>query len=295
MNRSLAATALTLFVLTSLGRPATAAAGVPPGPPRVSPMATISQVVGVSEIEITYSRPGVKGRTIWGELVPWDEVWRTGANEATTIRFSDPVRVDGQPLPAGTYSLFTIPSREEWTVIFNREAEQWGAFAYQESEDALRIRVKPRAAPFRERFEIAFTEVGTDSALVSLRWEELEASFGVQFDLQAATIARAREFVAAATPGQGRQVWSWANYFYQNDFNLDDALDWASRLAQSAPMYWTHALEARLLARAGRAADAVAAAQKALERAAQEAEQQGVEADSQALAAELEEWKSPSG
>ena len=96
--------------------------------PRPSPKATVSQTVGLTDITITYCRPGVKGRVIWGGLVPYDQVWRTGANEATTITFSDEVTIEGTKLPAGTYGLFTIPGKDEWTVIFNKGAKQWGAY-----------------------------------------------------------------------------------------------------------------------------------------------------------------------
>ncbi len=269
-----------------------ASAAVPAGPPRVSPLSTVSQVVGVSEIEVAYSRPAVRERTIWGELVPWGEVWRTGANEATTIRFSDDVRIDGRELAAGTYGLFTIPAEDEWTVIFNREADQWGAFQYDPAKDALRIRVRPRPAEHQERFQISFPEVGADTAVVELRWAEVSVPFTAQFAVDDVAVERAREFVASATPADGRMVWNWTNYCYQNGLNLEEALGWAASLAQAAPIYWTHALHARLLARLGRPAEAIAAGERALERAAEEKDQPGVEGDSKSLADELAAWSS---
>lgn len=266
------------------------AAEIPPGPPRVSPMATASQIVGVSEVSVVYSRPAVAGRTVWGELVPYDEVWRTGANEATRITFSDDVRIDGEPLPAGSYALFTVPGEESWHVIFNRDAEQWGAFRHDPARDALRIEVKPRRAAFRERLEITFPDVGIDSTTVSLRWEEVELLFDVQFDVRRATVDRARSFVAGASPDQGQMVWNWANYCYENRLNLAEALSWAGELADSSPMYWTHALEARLLAANGRPAEAAAAARRALSRVEAEADQPGVREDAESLTAELATW-----
>ena len=110
--------------------------------PRVSPKATVSQTVGLTDVTITYCRPSVRGRTIWGGLVPYDEVWRTGANEATTITFTDDVTIDGNKLPAGTYGLFTVPGKDEWTVVFNKGAKQWGAYEYKQDQDALRIKVE---------------------------------------------------------------------------------------------------------------------------------------------------------
>ncbi len=285
-SRFLSSSLLALILLV----PLPTLADVPPGPPRVSPMATVSQVVGASEVTIVYSRPGVRDRTIWGELVPLSEVWRTGANEATTFTITDDAKIDGQPLAAGSYGLFTIPGETEWTVIFNKVSDQWGAFEYDAAEDALRIQVKPRSADFKERFEIGFSDVGADSTTVSMRWEKVEVPFDVQFDVQAAAVARARVFVANAVPQDGRMVWNWANYCYQNDINLEEALGWAEDLAEAAPMYWTHALTARLKAATGDQTGALASAKLALERATAEADQPGVTPDSETLKGEAANW-----
>ncbi len=266
-------------------------ADVPAGPPRVSPMAMVSQVVGVSEVSITYSRPAVRERTVWGELVPLGDVWRTGANEATTFALSHDAKINGESLAAGSYGLFTVPGESEWTVIFNRVPEQWGAFSYDAEQDALRVQVKSRGAAFKERFEIGFTEVGADSTTVSLRWAETEVPFDVQFDVEQAAVETARAFVADAAPQDGRMVWNWANYCYQNQLNMPEALQWASGLAQAAPMYWTHALTARLQAATGDANAAIESAKLALERAQAEGDQPGVTGDSQNLQAELEGWR----
>src|SRR3954447_25313012 len=114
--------------------------------PRPSPNASVSQTVGVTEITIKYSRPGVKDRQIWGKLVPYGEVWRTGANENTTIKFSTPVKIDGHELPAGIYGVQTLPADGEWTLILSKDADEWGAFSYKPEHDALRVQVKPQPA-----------------------------------------------------------------------------------------------------------------------------------------------------
>ena len=263
--------------------------------PRLSPPATVAQTLGVTRIEIGYGRPAVRGRVIWGELVPWNQVWRTGANEATTIDFSHDVKIDGRDLAAGRYALFTLPDETEWTVIFNRVPDQWGAFNYDQGEDALRIPVKPRNSSFQERFEISFPEVGADTLVVTLRWAETEIPFTVQVDVEATTVAEARAFVAAAGPGDGRAVWNWANHLYQQGWALEEALEWASTLSAEAPMYWTHALEARILAKIGRMSAARDAAQVALKRAESDAEQPGVTADAEGLAEELAGWSGEGG
>lgn len=124
----------------------------------------------IDEVEITleYGRPNVKNRTIWGGLVPYDKIWRTGANEATTIELSEDVLVDGNPLAAGRYSLFTIPGEEAWTVIFNRQADQWGAFKYEAEQDALRVTAVPRQIEHVESMDFVI-----EDSQVVLRWEKL--------------------------------------------------------------------------------------------------------------------------
>ena len=146
---------------------------------RVSPKASVMQVVGFTEVEITYSRPGVKDRKIWDGLVPYNKVWRTGANEATTIRFSTNVEIEGKKLPAGTYSFFAIPNKDEWTLIFNKTAEQWGAFEYNESEDALRVNVKPETGQMQEWLAYTITKTSDKSAVVRLEWEKVKVPFKV--------------------------------------------------------------------------------------------------------------------
>ena len=282
---------LSLFLLALVVLPAARLAAQPPGPPRASPQSTVSQVIGVSEISISYSRPSVREGTIWGDLVPFGEVWQTGANEASTVTFSDDVKVEGRRLAAGTYGLFTIPGKDEWVVAFNRVVEQWGASNYDSTQDVLRVAVKPRVAPHQETFQISFPEVGIDTALVSLHWGSLEIPFSVQIDLKHVTAVRAREFVDNAGPADGRTVWSWANYFYQNGYNTGDAIEWAARLAETTPMYWPHALHARLLAQSGDITSALNEASRALARAQGENEQPGVEADSRRLSDERAAWE----
>ena len=136
---------------------------------RPSPAATATGKIGAANVEVKYSSPAVKGRTIWGELVPYGQVWRAGANEATTFKTDKDLLVEGKKLPAGTYSFFTIPGEKEWTVIFNKTAEQWGAYKYDEKQDALRVMVKPmKADKMNERLAYAVTKDG-----VNLMWENL--------------------------------------------------------------------------------------------------------------------------
>ena len=147
---------------------------------RPSPAATATGSIGKTTVTINYSQPGVKGRKIWGELVPYGKVWRTGANEATTFEVSTDVMIEGKKLAAGKYSFFTIPGKDEWTLIFNKVAEQWGAFEYNETEDALRVTVKPQSNEFQEWMAFTINKTGDKSAIVNLEWEKLKIPFKVE-------------------------------------------------------------------------------------------------------------------
>ena len=141
--------------------------------PRDSQRASVTQRIGITDVVVTYHRPLVKGRTIWGKLVPYGEVWRAGANENTTIRFTDPVSIDGKALEAGTFGLHMIPNPDQWTIIFSKVNTAWGSFTYKESEDALRVNVKPEAADFHEALAYDIDQPTEDSAVVTMRWEKV--------------------------------------------------------------------------------------------------------------------------
>ncbi len=144
---------------------------------RPSPLKTVSRQLDSLSVNVAYNAPSVKGRSIWGALVPYGKVWRTGANEATTFEVNKPVIIEGQKLAAGKYSLFTIPGEKEWTVIFNKEASQWGAYSYKKEMDALRVSVKPgKSKLFVEQLAIDVSEKGE----VSVAWENVQISFEVK-------------------------------------------------------------------------------------------------------------------
>lgn len=148
---------------------------------RKSPPVKITETVGDLTMTIDYSSPSVRGRDVWGALVPYGKVWRTGANEATTLEFSKAVNVEGQPVAAGKYALFTIPGETEWTFILNKEADQWGAYGYKESEDALRFTAKPgKAASFTEQMAFEVATKGDQAAYVTFKWADLAVGFPVE-------------------------------------------------------------------------------------------------------------------
>ncbi len=232
--------------------------------PRVSQKATVSQTIGVTDVTLTYSRPGVKGRVIWGDLVPYDKPWRTGANEATTFTTTDEITVAGQKLAPGTYSFFTQPTAGEWTVIFSRQKELWGAMEYDPAQDAMRVGVLPTAAEAVEWMRFSFENLTPGSADLVLRWEKLQVSVPLAVDVNGLVLPRARAAVTAAKPDDWRTPYRAAGYCFDTGVNLEEGAKW---LAQSLAVQETNAnlgLKARWLAKDGETAQAVATAQKAI-------------------------------
>jgi hypothetical protein len=150
---------------------------------RISPKAETKQTVGFTDVVIEYSRPAVRERKIWGGLVPYSKVWRAGANEATKFIFTDDVLIEGKKLSKGSYSFFAIPGEKEWTLIFNKVSDQWGAFEYNEAEDALRIKVKPEKNNSTEWLTYNINKISDSAAIVSLEWENLKIPFKVEAQL----------------------------------------------------------------------------------------------------------------
>jgi len=232
--------------------------------PRVSPKATVSQTVGTTLVAVDYSRPGVKGRVIWGELVPYGEVWRTGANEATTFTVSDDVTIAGKPLAAGTYSLATIPGKDGWTVIFNRELALWGMYDYKPEQDVLRVTVKPATGPMVEWMRFTFENLGDDSATVVLAWETLRIAFEVKVDVVATTLAKARKEIAAAASDDWRTSYMAASFCFQKKVAMDEAEGWLSSSLAVKETAQNLGLKARFQAGNGDVAGAIATMKKAI-------------------------------
>jgi len=232
--------------------------------PRASPKATVTQTVGTTEVSIAYCRPGVKGRTIWGDLVPYDQVWRTGANEATTITFNDAVTIGGTTLPAGTYGLFTIPGRGEWTIVINRGAKLWGAYEYKQAEDAVRVKATPSPAPHVERLTITFANVETESADVVIAWEKVQVAFPIKVDAVAKTVAKAREAVAGAKSDDWMTPLRAATFCIENKVNLDEANAWLDKALAANEHYYALLAKARLYNAKGDGANALAWVRKAI-------------------------------
>ena len=221
-----------LFLMLSAALLVTAAATAQvPGltTPDVSPAASATQVIGLTDLSVSYHRPAINGRKVWGALVPYDQVWRAGANQNTTVAFSTPVTVNGTPLAAGTYGLHMIPTTGPWTVIFSKESGAWGSFSYDPTEDAARITVTPQTAEFQERLGYTFDEPGRDSVVLAMRWDKVRVPMEIKIDV-ARTVLDNYRAQLRGLPRFGWQAWSQAaNWAAQNNVDLDDAMAFADR------------------------------------------------------------------
>src|SRR5437868_5949478 len=235
--------------------------------PRVSQRASVTQRIGLTDITITYHRPAVGGREIWGKTVPYGKVWRAGANENTTITFSDDVTVEGKPLEAGTYGLHTIPDKDQWTIIFSKNSTSWGSFSYDEKEDALRVTTKPQAADFREALTYTFEEVKPDSAAATLRWEKLAVPFHVSADVKAVVLKSVKNELRSV----GGFTWAGfdeaAQWCLDNNYNLEEALKWEDTSIQNEERFENLETKSRILDVMGRKDDAAKAYSTAFEKA----------------------------
>lgn len=228
--------------------------------PRPSPLGKVSQMVGVTEVTVEWSSPAVKGRKIWGALVPFDQLWRTGANSATKVTFSKDVKLDGKPVPAGSYALFTIPGKDAWTVILNKNVNQGGTREYKQELDAIRLTVKPATLPAsRERLTFLFSDTTESSTSLDMEWEKLRLSLPIK--------AATDEQIAANLKGLSDNAWRpWNNaarYLMEEKKDYDQALALVEKsllLKEDWLNVWT---KAQILAAKGKHKEAYPLAEKA--------------------------------
>jgi hypothetical protein len=263
--------------------------------PRPSQSASVMQRIGVTDITITYSRPGVKGRKIWGDplpeqakvqgeatldnqnerpkdavIVPYGHVWRTGANEATQFVVTDDVLINGQKLAAGSYSLHTIPTKDEWTIVFNGTANQWGSFNYDPAKDTLRVKAKPQSVNENQEW-LAFNiePVGEDSAQVNIRWEKISVPFTVKVpDVAATTMAKLKTTISNAKPDDWRTRLQGGVYLLNNKDASDDALgmEWLDASIKAKETFQNLSAKANALYKAGKKEEAIALGEQAVQR-----------------------------
>ena len=235
--------------------------------PDASPAATVKQRVGLTDIEISYNRPGMKGRTIFGGLVPYGEVWRTGANTATKVTFSTDVKLNGTAVPAGTYELFTIPGKDEWTVIIHKNMSQWGSYAYDMKNDVARFTAKPAASMMNavESFSLGFSDLHSDSAMLNLSWEKTRVSVKVEVDVVGQLVPQIE--AAMANPEVAKKIaFPSAMFYYENNLDLKKAAAWMDAAIAARPgQMWMVYRKGLILAKMGDKAGALAAAQQSLD------------------------------
>jgi tetratricopeptide (TPR) repeat protein len=219
----------TLALVLTIGIAAPAVAQQALKQPEASPAASVSQTIGLTRIDIEYHRPAVNKRKVFGELVPYGEVWRAGANENTTIAFSSPVKIEGKPLAAGTYGVQMIPAADKFTVIFSTMNAAWGHYGYDAKEDALRVTVTPRASDFEERLAYRFDDPTDASATVSLHWDKLAIPFRVEVDTPAVVMASMRKELRGAAQFSWQPWAQAASYWIGHGGNLDEAEKMADR------------------------------------------------------------------
>jgi len=235
--------------------------------PRASQHAVVSQRIGITDITINYHRPLANGRQVWGKLVTYGQVWRAGANENTSITFTDPVTIEGQNLDKGTYGLHMIPGQDQWTVIFSKNASAWGSFSYKQDEDALRVNVKPQAAEMHDALTYDFDDVKPDAAVVTMRWEKVAVPFKVHVNVNHIVTAS----IHRQMHGLNQYYWEgWddaAQYFLANKINLDEALKDEDLSIQAEERYDNLMNKSKILEAMGRKQDAETFRTQALDKA----------------------------
>ena len=219
--------------------------------PRQSQHALVSQRLGITDVTVEYHRPLVKGRKIWGDVVPWGQVWRSGANENTVIAFSDPVTVEGQALPAGRYGLHMLPTETAFTIIFSKNSTSWGSFSYDEKEDVVRFSATPKPADFEERLEYRFENPTDNSVDVVMQWEKLAVSFPIQVDTNAVVMESLKKQLRGL-PRFGWQAWNQAaQWALQHDTDLPQALQWADQSVKKQTTFANLRTKAAILEKQG--------------------------------------------
>ena len=238
--------------------------------PAPSPLSIVKQRVGFTDIEIEYSRPGVKGRQVFGDLEPYGVVWRTGANSATKITFSTSVKFGGVEVPAGSYALFTIPDEGEWTIILNKVTGQWGSYTYDEKNDIARVKTSPvTIAESVETFLIDINNIRDDSATLDLIWQNTFVPVPLQFDVVPVVVKQIDEAMSAEKkPSAG--VYDQAALFYlEHDLDVNKAAEWIAAAIQQQPQaFYLYYHQAQILAKKGDKAGAIASAKRSIELAA---------------------------
>ncbi|MBR9774405.1 MAG: DUF2911 domain-containing protein [Cytophagales bacterium] len=230
--------------------------------PQASPSSKVSQQVGLTTIHLDYSRPGKKGRKIFGELVPFGKVWRTGANNPTTLEFDIDIKVNGLPLKAGKYAMYTIPEKKSWTIIFSNNTELWGAMGYDPSDDALRINVPvTKLKSPVESMQISFTELTDSGAQLNIAWDKTSVGFTIEMEVDRVVMDQIKKLLIDRESDDAGLLFQASNYYYNQQKDLNKALEWVTKSVEKDPKYYTVHLKAKILAALGKKQEAISTAQ----------------------------------
>ena len=238
--------------------------------PQASPSAKISQQFGLSTVTVDYSRPSAKGRKIFGELVPFGQVWRTGANNATQLNFSTEVSIAGQKVPAGNYALYAIPEKDSWTMILSKNTELWGAMGYQASDDVLRFPAQSSKTKQKyETFEIGFNKITDNSVELSLKWETTQAAFKIETNVDPIVMEQIQKEVIDTKATDPSILFQAATYYFTTGKDLNQAYEWVKQSTDAQPQYWTVHLRAKIENALGKKTEALDSATKSKNMAAE--------------------------
>ncbi len=226
--------------------------------PRESQHGTVMQRIGTTDISVNYHRPSLKGRKIWGELVPYGEIWRAGANENTTFTTTSDITVEGQKLMAGIYGLHTIPTATTWTIIFSNDHTAWGSFMYDTKKDALRVTVTPRACAKTEQVTYDFTDVTANSSTLALRWDELDVPIKLNVDVHAVILAGMEDQLRGLSSFRWEAWYEAAKYCHDEKIAPDRAMAWVDKSIARGANFENQTLKADMLNEQGKTAEAEA-------------------------------------
>ncbi len=231
--------------------------------PQASPSAKIIQKVGLTDVTVDFSRPSTKGRKIFGELVQFGEVWRTGANGATVLTFSTEVIINGTKVPAGSYALYSIPGKSSWTMILSKNTKLWGAIGYDSKDDLLRFTAIPaKTSRMYDSFEIGFSKLTDASADLSIKWEQTRVEFTIQTEVDPIVMADIQKQVIDAKSTNPALLYQAASYYFNNSKDLNQAYTWIQQSTSSDPKYWTLHLQAKIELSLGKKTAALESATK---------------------------------
>lgn len=234
--------------------------------PQASPSAKIAQKIGLTDVTVAYSRPSTKGRKIFGELVPYGSIWRTGANGATVIDFSTDVKIQGKTVPKGQYAIYSIPNKNTWIIILSKNTKLWGAIGYNPEEDLMRFEVTPSKTSRKyETFEINFNNMSDTGADLTMKWEQTRAEFHISMDADPIVMAQIKEFVLDQETSNPNLLYEASSYYLNTGRDLNKAYEWIQKSVESDPKYWAYHLKAKIEVALGKKTEAVESAQESIE------------------------------